>query len=319
MNIKKLNFFLLICLPLLLASLFLTGCTREGEVEDLTETLVQIGDSEVKTRERDVDTIPDFTRQKQEIGKSSETPYVLMNLRDTEMPGFHRIVFEIEGEEEPNILASYDGQKDAISLVFKSLVRDDVQLGESENLEINRDCVLGVTRLESEEENENIYEVMLSGFQGFRLYAQEIDEDIWSVFLDIQYLDLEEVVTNTGLKTVGEAVASDGARIVSYYYERDQNVFRFVWGTKSSKTKPIPKVQGRYNADGDIIVVFPDLESDYIAINAHQIEMSGVVEGISWNRTDGESMYKFDLKEKRDFELKSDPDSAEVILEITLW
>ncbi len=319
MKKKKLHFFLLI----LLASLVLTGCTQEDEeVEDITETLVSIGDSQAQPREKEVEVIPDFTSAEQEIGESSEKPYSLTHVRDTEMPGFHRIVFEIEGEEEPNVVASYDDESTSIHLVFNSLMQDDAQLGDDGNLDINRDCVLGVMRLDSDEENVGMYRVRLSDFEAFRLYGQELDESSWSVFLDIQYLGLEEEeeeVIESDSKTIGDAVASDGARIVSYYYEIDQNVFRFVWGSRTSESESVPEVKGRHNADGDIIIVFPDLESDYIAIDAHEIELSGIIKGISWSRTDGESMYKFDLQEKRDFELKSDVDSDEVILEITLW
>ena len=114
------------------------------------------------------------------------------------------------------------------------------------------------------------------------------------------------------------ATSADGARVVSYSYSIQGGVFEFVWGVRGSDAEPTPEVQAKYNADDDIIVVFPDLESDYIAVDSDDFEVPGVSDSVSWNRSGSESMYKFEFDEKQEYSLEPSADEEEVVLTVRL-
>ncbi len=154
---------------------------------------------------------------------------------------------------------------------------------------------------------------------------EEVEDEVEEVVEEIEEEVEEEeekpkeTIDMTDGQNLDGATSADGARITSYSYGTKGNIFEFTWTVKGSSSKPIPQVQAKHNADGDIVVVFPDLESDYIARDSKELELGGLVDMITWNRTGNESMYKFDLKSKKDFELKSSVDDSEIILEIKLY
>ncbi|GEM_PF-6590986 len=131
-------------------------------------------------------------------------------------------------------------------------------------------------------------------------------------------VEREKVEFEDGDKFLEGATSEDGARVVSYNYGIEGGVFKFVWGVRGSDAEPTPEVRAKYNADNDIIVVFPDLESDYIAVDSDDFEVPGVSDSVSWKRSGDESMYKFEFDNQKEYSLEALSDEGEVVLEIQL-
>lgn len=315
--------FLLLCVSILILSSFLlTGCTKDEEIDEVEEKIE--GKVEVVDDVQEVEKVNDFSKENQEIGNLTTEVYEITSFDETSKDGFHRFVFEVEGERNiPNVTASFRGELGAIRLTFKSIEQDNSGIGYQNAVDIKTDGVVRIYHNITPNENEEIYDIGVSKETKFLLHNEKIKDGKWKIFLDVEYPGELDLDIDVGSEEFGNeeqiiegAISSDGARITNYSFGVEGSVFRFIWTVRGSQEKPIPEVRARYNDDGEIVVVFPDLDSDYIGRDSNEVDLMGNVEKVIWQRIGKETIYRFLLKEKKEFRLSSSLSPNQVILEI---
>ncbi len=331
---KNINYkFLTFCLLLLIACTFLlTGCGGSLEIEDIQDEEKETKEEVQEEIEEDVEeeiVVGDFSKfsdQNQEIGNVGNETYTITSFSEKSMEGFHRFTFEVEGEKNlPNVVASYRAEIGAIRLLFKEIGKDNSGLGYQKSHEVEEDGVVRLFHNVSPDEKEEIYDVGVAKSTVFLLHSEKVEDGKWKINLDVRYPGELDIDVDRGTDEFGTdeqiidgATSSDGARITNYSYGVEGNAFQFIWTVRGSESKPIPQVRARYNDDGHLVVTFPDLDSDYIGRDNNEAELMGGVEKVSWNRVGSETIYRFFLKDKKDFRLKSSLSPNQVILEIEL-
>ncbi len=136
---------------------------------------------------------------------------------------------------------------------------------------------------------------------------------------DVENETRESVNFGSDSQVLEGGTSADGVMVGGYNFGVEGNMFKFKWTVMGTEANPIPKVQAKHDSDGNIVVVFPDIANDHTATEEKDTPIDGVVNNIYWNREGNESTYRFSLKEKRDFNLKSTLNPNEVILEINLY
>jgi hypothetical protein len=329
LKMKKINFkFFAFCLFILLASSFLlTGCGKQIADEEIEEKDVvakeEVGEERV---EIPVGDFSKFSNENQEIGSVGNDVYEIVLFEEKEMEGFHRFTFEVEGSDNlVNVLASYKPELGTVRLLFKEIEEDNSGLGYQKSYDINKEGIVKVFHNISPNSNEEVYDIGIAKSTVFFLHSEKLEDGKWRINLDVRYPGEFEIEIDSGSDEFGDeeqsiegAKASDGGRITNYSYGVEENAFRFIWTVRGSESNPIPEVRARYNEEGELAVIFPDLDSDYIGRDSNESELIGNVESVSWNRVGNETIYRFVLTEKRDFRLSSSLSPNQVILEIEL-
>ncbi len=326
---KNINYkFLILCTFLLLVCTFLlTGCGKKAEVEEEKREQEEVVEKEEEVVEEESVVTGDFSKfstEAQEIGSVGNEVYKITSFSEEEMDGFHRFVFEVEGEQNlPNVSATYRAELGAIRLIFKAIEEDNSGLGYQRSSEINKQGVVRIFHNVSFNPEEEIYDIGVSKSTSFLLHSERVEDGKWKINLDVRYPGEVELEIDKGSQEFGVdeqnisgASASDGARITNYSFGVENKIFRFIWTVRGSEENPIPQVRARYNDDGDLLVVFPDLDSDYIGADSREQDLIGNLEKVVWQRTGSETVYRFTLKEKRDFRLSSSLSPNQVILEV---
>ncbi len=327
----------LLCLFLLILSSFLlTGCGKKitpeslDEKEEVAEVVVEKETIEeekiVEEKEIVVGDFSKFSNENQEIGNVGNDVYKITLFTEKPMEGFHRFVFEVEGSGTlPNVSVSYKPELGAIRLLFKEIEEDNSGLGYQKSYDIEKDGVVKVFHNVSPNSKEEVYDIGVAKSTVFLLHSKKLEDGKWQINLDVKYPGESDLEIDKGSddfssdeQSIEGAKSSDGARITNYSYGVEENTFRFIWTVRGSESKPIPEVRARYNEEGELTVVFPDLDSDYIGRDRNEAELIGNVESVSWNRVANETIYRFVLKEKKDFRLKSSLSPNQVILEVEL-
>lgn len=327
MNYKFLVFCILI---LLVSSFLLTGCKKQEEevVENKKEDAIEQEDEKETVEQENVKAgdFSQFSNQDQEIGNVGNDTYVISSFSEKSMEGFHRFIFEVEGSDNlPNVFASYRAEIGSVRLVFKEIEEDNSGLGYQKSYDIDREGIVRVFHNISPNEREEVYDIGVAKSTEFLLHSEKNEEGKWRINLDVRYPGEIEVEIDKGSQEFGEqeqeiqgATSSDGARITNYSFGVEDNVFRFIWTVRGSEEKPIPQVRARYNDEDDLIVTFPDLDSDYIGRDSNEVPLIGNVQEVIWKRTGNETIYRFVLNQKKDFKLISSLSPNQVILEIKL-
>lgn len=330
MKKKDIKFFLL-CVFVILASTFLlTGCFNRDVVEDeevLNDSL-QEGEylNEGDAREVDDVVVGDFSKfstQDQFLGES-RGEHEITFFTEKPMEGFHRFVFELEGDSQiPAVSATFRPEFGAIRLTFLGIEENTSGFGVQQSYDINEDGVVRIFHNVSFEENEAIYDIGVAKEAQFSLHADELDDEKWRVNLDVRYPGEVDIDIDEGREDFSKeeeslegATSEDGARITNYSYGIQDNIFRFIWTVRGSQDKPIPEVNARYNDDGELVVTFPDLYSDHIGRDSNEVELIGGVERVSWSRSGDETTYRFVLNEKKGFRLVPSVSPNQIVLEI---
>lgn len=328
MNKRKYTFFVFCLFVLLVSSLILSGCTNRVDEDenrnDVDETR-EISDED-KTYEVEMGEELEFSSKSKEIGVLSENTYKISLLTKEALEDFYRFSFEIEGVGLlPYTTAEYRPEFGAIRIVFQQIQEDNSGIDHQKSYNIDNEGLVRIYHNISPNPQEEIYDIGVTKEAKFSLYAEELGGDKWKVNLDVEYPGEYEIDVDLGSDEFGiqeqkieGATSSDGARITNYSYGIEENVFRFVWSVRGSQDNPIPEVKGRYNNDGELLIIFPDLDSDYIGRDSNEVELLGDVEKVVWKRNQAESIYRFVLKNKKDFRLSSSLSPNQVILEIEL-
>ncbi len=326
---KKRNYgFMFLCISILvLSTLLLTGCVNNRETVEEEEVVFEDEMVQEEVSESIVmDGSSKFTSENQEIGTLGSETYEISFFTEKPMDGFHRFVFELDGGEVlPHVSAQYRPEFGAIRLVFQGIEEDNSGLGYQKSYNIDQEGVVRIYHNISPEEKEEVYDIGVMKSTEFSLYGEEVESGKWMVILEVRYPGESEIDVDTGSEEfnmeeqrIDGGVSSDGARITNYSYTIENNVFRFIWSVRGSSEKPIPEVRARYNDDGELTVIFPDLDSDYIARDSSEAELIGGIEKVSWNRRGDESIYRFVVGEERNFRLISSLGPNQVILEVEL-
>ena len=331
MMMEKRDFkFFLLCVFVILASAFLlTGCVQKEEVVEENDEQSSEESSEKVTENEDKAFGGDFSKfsfENQEIGEISDENYEISFFTENPMNGYHSFVFELDGSDVlPRVLAQHRSEFGAIRLTFQGVEEDKSGLGYQKAYEINEDGIVRIYHNISAEENEEIYDIGITKSAQFYLHSEELENGKWQVTLDVRYPGELEVDIDTGSEefTTDEqeitgATSSDGAKITNYSYTIEDNVFKFIWSVQGSEEKPVPEVGARYNEGNELVVTFPDLDSDTIGRNAGEMSLIGGLEKVVWNRTEDESVYRFFVGDEKEYRLRSFLSPNQVVLEIEL-
>ena len=327
---KNFNYkFLILCLFMLLTCTFLlTGCGKKAEVEEEKKQEQEIEEEQEENIEQEegVSTgdFSKFSAEAQEIGNVGNEVYKITSFVEQPMEGFHRFTFEVEGEQNlPNVSANYRAELGAIRVMFKSIEEDSSGLGYQRSSEIDNQGIVRIFHNVAFNPQEEIYDIGVAKSTSFLLHSERVEDGKWKINLDVRYpgeveLEIDKGSDEFGVdeQNISGASASDGARITNYSFGVEDKVFRFIWTVRGSESNPIPQVRARYNDEGDLLVVFPDLDSDYIGADSKEQDLIGNVEKVVWQRIDSETVYRFTLKEKRDFRLSSSLSPNQVVLEV---
>ena len=320
--------FFIFCLFVLVAStLLLTGCMNDNqeEIED-DENVVEESAQEENFDDVVTGDFSKFSNENQEIGESSDEDYEITFFTERPMSGYHNFAFEVEGGEIlPQVSAQYRPESGAIRLTFQNIEENLVGPRYQQAYDIDEKGVVRIYHNISPDEGVEIYDIGVVKSTEFYLYGEQIGDEKWKVSLDVRYPGDLDVGVDRGIdefssedqELVG-ATSSDGARITNYSYTVEGNTFRFIWTVRGSEEKPIPKVRARYNQDDELVVTFPDLDSDTIGRDAGEMALIGGLEKVAWNRKDSESIYRFVVGQERDYRLKSVLNPHQIILEIEL-
>ncbi len=320
--------FFIFCFFVLIAStLLLTGCVNDEpeEVGDGGEII------EEKALEETFDDVvigdfSKFSNEKQEIGEISDANYEITFFTERPMDGYHNFVFEVEGGEIlPRVSAQYRPESGAIRLIFQSIEENVIGPRYQQAYSINEKGVVRIYHNISPDEGVEVYDIGVVKSTEFYLYGKQLEDEKWEISLDVRYPGELDINVDTGIEEftsedqeIAGATSSDGARITNYSYTLDGNIFKFIWTVRGSEEKPIPKVRARYNKDEELVVTFPDLDSDTIGRDGGEMALLGGLEKVVWGRTGSESIYRFVVGEERDYRLKSVLNPHQIILEIEL-
>jgi len=327
---KKIDYkFLFLCFLVLLASSFLlTGCTRINEKVSKDEKK-NVEKEKTEEEEKEDVVVGDFSKfsdKSQEIGNIGNDVYEISKFSEESKNGFHRFSFELEGGRNlPNVAATYRPELGAIRVTFRSIEKDNSGVKYQQSYPIDEDGIVRVFHNITPNENEEIYDIGVLKSTQFLLHSEKLEDNKWKINIDVRYPGEMDIDIDTGSEEFGTedqkidgATSSDGARITSYSFGVEDGAFRFIWTVRGSESKPIPEVRARYNDDGEVVVTFPDLDSDYIGRDSSEVSLIGSAEKVVWNRVGKESIYRFMVKGEKKFRLSSSLSPNQVVLEIEL-
>jgi hypothetical protein len=321
---KRKRKILILTTFLIAISVFMfTGCVQRGEEEVVEEKQEEKTEQKVEEKSGDASK---FSREDQFLGSSTVGNYEILSLEEESRDDFHRFVFElVGGSDVPNVSVSYRSELGILRVLFKNIVLDSSGLASQRAIDIDEDGIVRIFHNVSPNEGEEIYDIGVEKSPEFSLYANQLDEKKWEVIVDVRYPGKADIEVDRGSDEFGQddqemdgAVSSDGARITSYSYGVEENIFRFIWTVRGSEAKPIPKALARYNTEDELVVSFPDLDSDYLARDASETELFGGVDKVIWSRAGKESIYRFQFDGRKNFRLTSSLSPNQVILEIEL-
>ncbi len=325
---RKHGFFIFCLAVILFSSLLLTGCVNDSN-NKVEEDVVDENDAEVVEESEDEVVIGDFSnfsQDNQEIGRAWDETYNITFFSEKPMNGYHNFVFELEGAEIlPNVSASYRSEIGAVRLTFDGIEENETGPGYQRAYNIENNGVVRIYHNISPEENEEVYDIGVSSPADFYLHYEEVEKGTWRISLDVRYpgeksldIDLGSDEFSDDEQEIYGATSSDGARVTHYSYTVEKNIFRFIWTVRGSEDKPIPSVRASYNEDEELVVVFPDLDSDTIGRDSGEMNLTGGLEKVVWSRVGEESTYRFLVGEKRGYRLASLLSPHQIILEIEL-
>ena len=319
--------FFIFCFFVLVAStLLLTGCVNDDseeveEIQEVAEDVVEESFDDVITGD-----FSQFSNENQEVGEASDEDYEISFFAEKPMNGYHNFVFEVEGGEVlPQVSAQYRPESGAIRLTFQGIEENRVGPRYQQAYDIDEKGIVRIYHNISPDEGVEIYDIGVAKSTVFHLYGEQLEDEKWEISLDVRYPGESNVNVDTGLdefssedQEIAGATSSDGARITNYSYTIEGNTFKFTWTVRGSEEKPIPKVRAGYNQDDELVVTFPDLDSDTIGRDGGEMALIGGLEKVVWSRTDSESTYRFVVGQERDYKLSSFLSPHQIVLEIEL-
>ncbi len=320
--------FLVFCLSILIAStLLLTGCMNDEQEEVVEDEKVK-EDIVEETFEEELITgdFSKFSNQEQEIGEVSGEDYEITFFAEKPMNGYHSFVFEVEGGDNfPKVTAQYRPESGSIRLSFQEIEENKVGPRYQRAYDIDEKGVVRIYHNISPDEGVEIYDIGVVKPTEFYLHGEKLEGDKWEINLDVRYPGESDVSVDRGIdefntqeQRITGATSDDGARITNYSYTIEGSTFRFIWTVRGGEENPIPEVRARYNNEGELVVTFPDLDSDTIGRDAGEMALIGGLEKVVWNRLGDESIYRFVIGQEKDYRLKAFLNPHQVVLEIEL-
>jgi hypothetical protein len=323
-NKRDYKFFIFLLFILVASTLFLTGCVNREEVVEENEKVKESVDN--SKEEIVTGDFSKFSSERQEIGTLGDENYDISFFAEKPMNGYHNFVFELEGADVlPYVSAQYRPELGSVRLTFQNIEEDGSGIGYQRSYDIDEKGVVRVFHNVSPNENEEVYDIGVAKSTDFSLYGEELENGKWKISLDVRYPGESNIQIDFGSDEFGVedqeidgATASDGARITTYSYTIEGNVFQFIWTVRGSDDQPIPKVRARYNQEGELVVTFPSLDSDTIGRDAGEMNLIGGLEKVVWSRTGEETIYRFVVGSEKNYRLKASPSPNQVVLEIEL-
>lgn len=327
LNKRDYKFFIFCLFVLVASTLLLTGCMNDEQQEVDDEEII-IEEDALEENFDDVVTgdFSSFSNERQDIGEVSDENYEIIFFTEIPMNGYHNFAFELEGGEVlPKVSAQYRVESGAIRLTFEGIEENRVGPRYQQAYDINEKGVVRIYHNISPDEDVEIYDIGVVKPTEFYLHGEQIEDDKWKVSLDVRYPGELDINIDTGAdefssedQEIVGATSSDGARITNYSYTVEGNIFKFIWTVRGNEEKPIPKVRARYNQDNELVVTFPDLDSDTIGRDGGEMALIGGLEKVVWSRLGSESIYRFVVGQERNYKLSSFLSPHQVVLEIEL-
>lgn len=131
---------------------------------------------------------------------------------------------------------------------------------------------------------------------------------------DEETIVVESEMSEDGVQSLGEGLASDGASVDKYAYWTEGGQFIFTWTVSAN-----PKVTAGYDEEGDsLIVEFKSLSRDSIAREEETKDLGQKLFELTWAPYEDGSRYIFEVGSENDFEFVYTEETKELKLTISL-
>lgn len=255
------------------------GTDTETEKTPVTETPVTEPDP----------TTTDFTTflsTQQTVGDSkNKAQYTLKSITDTKKDGFHRFDFAIQSKtsetmEAPYVVVKYNSTLGAIRVDLNYVTKDESGIGYQKSRSINEQGVTKLYHNISSDPNEELYDIGVSKTTVFKLTSVEGAENTWTVTVDVKYPGASTSSDSFGVETFSKDLTAldgglsvDSAKVISYSFSTEGNVFSLVFNVSGSTNRPVPSATAKYLDNGDLELTFTDIVSDgvYKALDGKKI------------------------------------------------
>jgi len=311
----------------------------EIEDEDQDQKIEEVQEKEEsKSKEKVTDykytgdtDFSSFSIETQSVGELTEEEFSIQGVEQSKEDGFHRIVFTLKqkgGEEEdsvgPFVTASYLSNLGVLRLDFQKISADSTGIGYQQEKRIDKDGVLRIYHNISAQADQEIYDIGVVSSTPFKLTSEYVKDGVWEVLFEVKYpgelaidMDLgseefsreDQAIEGVGLK--------EGASITAYTYGRPSGLLKLVWVVTATGNNPIPSVKALFNNDGDLVVVFEELQLDRVvgSISGSVALSSGIT--LTAERTGDFSTYVFsNVPSDAQYKLSASLSPNQVSLEI---
>jgi hypothetical protein len=303
-----------------------TDGDMDGDMDDSDDRADDDGDID------DTADLGDFSDDPQDLGSSEDkqdSEYSLEDIDDQAMGGYHRFVFDLASDDEtelPQISTQLVSGGGYIQIVLDRVTDDNSGIAYQDARSINQKGVIRIYHDISANQSEEIYNIGIADDTEFYLHA---DDDM-NVILDVAYPgegeDDDDDDTDaqageagefgTGDQSLSDTNTSGTATVNSYTWALGGNALKFVWNTSASSGDPIPQTSAVYDEDEDEVrVTFQDLQKDSV-YKVMDITLSGPVENVSAEYTDGTSVYTFELTKGTEYRIYKTLSPNQVVLEV---
>lgn len=131
--------------------------------------------------------------------------------------------------------------------------------------------------------------------------------------------DSEPVLNPDGLQELDGATVTESAALSSYSYGVANGKFEFGWKVSNSTTLSFAEATAGFDQNGDLVVTFPSLVSDYIADTVESpLELGGNLPQVEIEQIDGGTRYTFKFGVEKEFLLKGVSEDRQTVIEVTL-
>jgi len=277
-------------------------------------------------------TVADFTKynsNKQTVGENSTKQYKISSLTNSSFTGYHRFVFDMEGNtanttQKPKVTAEYAASSNVIKISLDNIVKDSSGIAFQDSLDINKEGIVRIYHNISGNDVVSVYDIGVAKTPVYYLQIADNGTNKWKVTLDVKYpgavaqtgLDLGTSNTFSQTKqTITGAKAADSAALNRYSYYAANGVLTVVFEVSGSAQKPVPSTYAEYSA-GKLNLVFEDLSSCAFG-NGFNGELPSVGT-INMSKSGNKSTFVFGGVTNKDFKLYGTTNPNQVVLEIKL-
>ena len=302
---------------------------EEDTEEEEDKTSTNTGNNNGSTNTGTTTDFSKYNSNKQTVGESSSKQYKINSLTNSPFTGYHRFVFDLEGNtanttQKPKVTAEYVSSSNVVKISLENIVKDSSGIAFQDSVDINKEGVVRIYHNISGNDVVSVYDIGVSKTPVYYLQIADNGTNKWKITLDVKYpgavaqtgLDLGTSNTFSQTKqSITGAKSAEGAILSRYSYYAASGVLTVVFEVTGSAEKPVPTCYAEY-ASGKLNLVFEDLSSNVFG-NGFSGELPSVG-NVTMNKVGNKSTFVFNGVTNKDFKLYGTTNPNQVILEIKL-